>query len=184
MAASDVTRKEPFLTGFSKHLHGSAKRSKQRSIQLFRKKALRDSTSSFARLFENVLPAAWLAGIDPTLRIRDFPLILVFWAWFAQIIEGNASCSKALSMIQSWSVAAGLAGPKGATSGYCQARMRLPDEFLDRISNRILGSLHVSGVPSTLRGLLLQQIHRCHSFRIYDTYEVRPPCGPACRCGL
>jgi hypothetical protein len=87
MAASDVTRKEPFLTGFSKHLHGSAKRSKQRSIQLFRKKALRDSTSSFARLFENFLPAAWLAGIDPTLRIRDFPLILVFWAWFAQIIE-------------------------------------------------------------------------------------------------
>src|ERR1035437_2778912 len=107
MAASDVTQKEPFLTGFSKHLYGSAKRSTQRSIQLFRKKALRDSTSSFARLFENILPAAWLAGIDPTRRIRDFPLILVFWAWFAQIIEGNASCSKALSMIQSWSVAAG-----------------------------------------------------------------------------
>jgi len=113
-----VTQKEPFLTGFSKHLYGSAKRSKQRSIQLFRKKALRDSTSSFARLFENILPAAWLAGIDPTRRIRDFPLILVYWAWFAQILERNASCSKALSMIQSWSVAAGLAGPKGGTSGY------------------------------------------------------------------
>jgi hypothetical protein len=47
----------------------------------------------------------------------------------------------------------------------------------------LIGSF-VSVVPSTLRGLLLQQIHRCHSFRIYDTYEVRPPCGPACRCGL
>lgn len=86
MAASDVTQKEPFRTGFSKHLCGSAKRSKQRSIQLFRKKALRDSTSYFARLFENVLPAAWLAGIDPTRRVRDFPLILVFWDWFGQII--------------------------------------------------------------------------------------------------
>jgi len=114
MAASDVTQKEPFLTGFSKHLYGSAKRSKQRSILLFRKNAFRDSTSSFARLFENILPAAWLAGIDPTRRIRDFPLILVFWAWFAQIIDGNASCSKALSMIQSWRSPQAWPDPKAA----------------------------------------------------------------------
>jgi hypothetical protein len=157
MAASDVTQKEPFLTGFSKHLYGSAKRSKQRSIQLFRKKALRDSTSSFARLFENILPAAWLAGIDPTQRIRDFPLILVFWAWFAQIIEGNASCSKALSMIQSWAVATGLAGPKGGTSGYCQARIRLPDDFLDRIDARITRSLRGATRPDDLwHGLIVK----------------------------
>jgi hypothetical protein len=42
----------------------------------------------------------------------------------------------------------------------------------------------VSGVRSALHRDLLQQIHKCHSFRIYDTYEFRPPCGPACRCGL
>ncbi len=150
MAALDVTQKEPFLTGFPSNLFGSAKRSKQRLIQIFRKDALRNSTSSFARLFEYVLPAAWLAGVDPTQRVRDFPLILVFWAWFAQIIEGNASCSKALTMIQSWSLAAGLDGPKGGTSGYCQARMRLPDDFLDRINTRVIASLRNATLPDDL----------------------------------
>jgi len=188
MAASDVTQKEPFLTGFSKHLCGSAKRSKQRSIQIFRKKALRDSTSSFARLFENVLPAAWLAGIDPTRRIRDFPLILVFWAWFAQIIEGNASCSKALSMIQAWSVAAGLVGPKGGTSGYCQARIRLSDDFLDQIGTRIIGSLQGATRPDDLWHGLVVKAFDGTSVQLDDTaanQQVYPqPSGQKPGCGF
>ena len=42
--------------------------------------------------------------------------------------------------------------------------------------------LKVSGVPSALHRDLLRRIHRCHSFRIYDTYELRLPCAPAFRC--
>lgn len=57
----------------------------------------------------------------------------------------------ALSSIRSWAVAAGLAGPKGRTRGYCQARMRLPDDFLDRIDSRIIGSLHAATRPDDLR---------------------------------
>lgn len=45
-------------------------------------------------------------------------------------------------MFQSWSVTAGLTGPKGGTSEYCLARMRLPDDFLARIDTRIMDSLN------------------------------------------
>jgi transcriptional regulator with XRE-family HTH domain len=40
---------------------------------------------------------------------------------------------------------------------------------------------NVSGVRSALHRDLLRRIHRCHRFRIYDTYEVSPPWGEAHR---
>jgi RNA-directed DNA polymerase len=72
---------------------------------------------------------------------------------------------------------------------YCEGRLQL---IVNRAKSRaaplkqcaFLGYRIVSGVRSALHRDLLQQIHKCHSFRIYDTYEFRPPCGPACRCGL
>jgi len=53
-------------------------------------------------LFESLIPPGFLAGIDTTKRQRFFGQIPVFWAWLAQIFEANASCSKALGLIQSW----------------------------------------------------------------------------------
>lgn len=38
----------------------------------------------------------------------------------------------------------------------------------------------VSVVPSALHRHLLGRIHRRHSLRVYDTYDVRLPYGPAC----
>jgi hypothetical protein len=74
-------------------------------------------------LFEDVLPAEFLVGIDKTKRNRHFGAIPVFWAWLGQILEENASCSRGLSLIQTWCVGAGLKPPTGDTSSYCQSRM-------------------------------------------------------------
>lgn len=48
-----------------------------------------------------MLPGEFLASIDPTERQRSFGHIPVFRAWLAQILEANASCQKAVGLIQS-----------------------------------------------------------------------------------
>ncbi len=53
-------------------------------------------------LFEDVLSGDFLTSIAPTLRQRSFGHLPVFWAWLAQILEANASCQKAVGLIQSW----------------------------------------------------------------------------------
>ena len=98
---------------------------------------MRASISGYALVFESVLPPEFMERIDPTKRHRKFGHIPVFWAWLAQILEGNASCSKALGLIQSWYQASGLIAPTGGTSGYCMARVGLREEFLAQISKRI-----------------------------------------------
>ena len=130
---SGVNQKAPFLAGFSKHLFGRAKRGAQEKMRRFRQLALRHSLAGYALLFENVLEPEFLASVDPTNRNRHFGHLPVFWAWIGQILEHNASCSRALGLIQAWSSGAGIPAPKGDTSGYCQSRQRLSTIFLEKV---------------------------------------------------
>ena len=118
-------------------MYGRAKCCAQELILRIRQKAQRNSLSGYGMLFEDVLPAEFLEGIDQTKRKRHFGAIPVFWAWLGQILEKNASCSRALSLIQAWCLGAGLEPPVGDTSPYCQARMRVPDEFFQKILARV-----------------------------------------------
>jgi hypothetical protein len=136
-----VKQNEPFLAGFSRHLYGRAKRSVQEAMQRFRLAALRHCPGGYGLLFDDVLPAEFLCEVDKTKRNRHFGGIPVFWAWVAQILEHNASCSRGLSLIQAWCKGAGLAAPKGDTSSYCQGRKRLSEKFLDQIFSQITTTL-------------------------------------------
>lgn len=92
-------------------------------------------------MFTDVLPAAFLKRIDPTKRNRHFGHIPVFWAWLAQVLEGNASCSKAIGFVQSWCRSQSLPVPSSDTSSYCKARCRLSDAFLGEVAQRVGESL-------------------------------------------
>jgi hypothetical protein len=141
---------QPTLTGFPRTVFASAKRRLQASVRLARLRVLRHSLCGYALLFSRFLPAAWLEAIDPTARQRHFGHIPVFWAWLAQILEANASCTKALGLIQAWSRSAGLPVPTGGSGGYCTARLRIDEDFLQAISGRITACLDQAVRPSDL----------------------------------
>lgn len=166
-----MTQKEPFLTGFSKHLCGKAKRSAQAVISDFRKRSARRSISSYGRFFAAVLPAEFLASIDTTKRQRHFDQVTVFWAWISQILGANASCSVAVSLIQTWCVKVGREVPDSNTSSYCQARQRIPVPFLDAILARIDARLATAVRPVDLwHGFTLKAIDGT-SVQLCDTPE-------------
>ena len=119
-------------------------------MRVERAKVLRQSFCGYALLFSSFLPATFLEANDPTLRQRHFGHIPVFWAWLAQILEANTSCTKALGLIQAWSRGAGLPVPTGGSSGYCNARQRLDESFLKTIFETITASLNRSVRPSDL----------------------------------
>ena len=117
-----MKKKQPFLTGFSHHLFGSAKRSAQ---ALFQDKVGEFGSTTLpclAMLFEHVLPQSKLIewSEHKRKRIYDFPTIL--WAWCSQILEANASCHKAVSNVQAWREQLGLPAPSPQTKAYCEAR--------------------------------------------------------------
>ena len=133
--------KQPFLTSFPLTVFATATRRIQAALRAQLQRVLRSSISGYALLFESVLEPDFLEGIDPTKRQRSFGHIPVFWAWLAQILEANASCSKAVGLIQGWYQASGLAAPRGGTSGYCMARKNLREDFLAQVAHRITVTL-------------------------------------------
>ncbi len=127
------------------------------------------SICGLAVFFEDLLPAEWMSGIDPTVPQRHFGHVSVFRAWCMQILEGNASCGRALGLLQSWYQQAGLPVPRGDTSSYCQARRRLDVRFLDSILERINSSLIQSTAERDLwHGLRLKAIDGS-SVQLHDT---------------
>lgn len=129
-------KQQPVLANFPSHVFATARRRFQAGIRRLRESLAGESLSGYAVMFADVLPAPFLKGIDNTRRNRHFGHQPVFWAWLAQILEGNASCSKAIGFIQSWCRSQNLPIPSSDTSSYCKARPRLSDSFLDRIAGR------------------------------------------------
>ena len=179
---------QPTLTGFPRTFFATAKRHLQAAIREERSQVIRQSLCGYALLFSRFLPASFLESIDPTRRQRHFGHIPVFWAWLAQILEANASCTKALGLIQAWSRSSGLPVPAGDSSGYCGARQRLSETFLKAAFEKITDSLNRSIRTEDLwHGHVIKAIDGS-SVKLIDTPKnqaVYPqPCTQKPGCGF
>lgn len=159
------------MTGFSTALFGSKKRSTQDNIRAKRKKLAASGLSDFALLFQSFLPAIFFNEISFNQRQRTYTETVVFWAWLAQVLLFNASCSKAVSLIRSWCVANGIQPPSAETGAYCQARKRLRLKFLQDIYSRISEVLNRRIRPQDRwKGMIVKSIDGS-SVQLMDTLE-------------
>lgn len=151
--------KQLVLTGFPHTVFATAKRRAQVAIQDLRKSLFKTKLSGYTVFFQEVLPSSFLDEIKPEGRQRHFGATMLFWAWLAQILEANASCNKAVSLVQAWCRALKLPVPSSDTSAYCQARGRLTTGFLDQISQRVQTTLS-------------QRITRCDLWRGHELKAI------------
>jgi hypothetical protein len=128
-----VKKTNQFLPGISTQLQGRAKRRQLEALRILREKLLPRSIADIAVLFGGILPAAVLEQEQSDIRKRTYPEVVTFWAWISQLLECNVSCSSAVTFVQNWHASAGLSIPAFDTSSYCRARMRLSNEFLNRM---------------------------------------------------
>lgn len=147
-----------------------------------------ESISDYGTLFDFVLPLERLRQGSRTLRERLFPEVVTFWAWVSQIMEGNGSCAKAVTLIQGWYEQAKLPLPSVNTSSFCRARQRLSDEFLNSVDELI----HFHS-EARLQEYQLWRGHRLKaidgtSFQLMDTPENQEeypqPSGQVPGCGF
>lgn len=109
--------------------------------------------------FSHILPADFLNGLSVSQRVRMYCNVVVFWTWLAQILETNASLTKAVSLVQAWSKDAGLPVPNEDTGSYSRGRGRLGMEFLEATSQRVGEYLNARiGPEDTYQGHVVKSI--------------------------
>lgn len=109
--------------------------------------------------FADWIDPQFLDSMFTSMRSRHFDNPSVFWAWIAQTLEGSASLSKGLGLIQSWARASGRKPPSGDTGGYCKGRQRLGEPFLEAVHARLCSQMRARAASANLwRGLRVLSI--------------------------
>jgi len=164
-------KQQPLLTSFPSTVFATAKRKIQAAIQAARKQLISDSLSGYALLFEPILGSDFLRQIDETKRQRHYGTIPTFWAWLGQILELNAACTRAVSMVQTWNIAQGLPQPSSNTTAYCNARSRMSMSFLQSVADKTTSTLNARVIErDQWRGLTLKAIDGS-SLQLLDTVK-------------
>jgi len=90
-------------------------------------------------LFGSWIPTAALEpeSSGPNSRQRLFPLEMTFWAFLGQILNPGTSCREALRQILALGSLHQVDPSDEQTSGYCQARARLPLKRLQQILGQV-----------------------------------------------
>ncbi len=90
-------------------------------------------------LFGRWLPHHWLCPTEegPCSRQRQWPLRLTFWTFLAQVLSPGSACRAAVRHAQAHAELEGRPVPADSDSAYCQARRRLPLEFLQECVARV-----------------------------------------------
>src|SRR6266704_2056700 len=90
-------------------------------------------------LFGALLPRHWLSPAEegPGSRQRHWPRRLTFWTFLAQVLSPGSSCRAAVRQAQAHARLEDRPVPADEDSAYCQARARLPLEFLHEAIQRV-----------------------------------------------
>jgi hypothetical protein len=90
-------------------------------------------------LFERFLPHHTLCPTEegPCSRQRRWSLRLTFWTFLAQVLSPGSTCRAAVRQAQAQARLEGRPVPADDDSAYCQARQRLPQEFLLECVQRV-----------------------------------------------
>ncbi len=94
-------------------------------------------SNSIGLPFKDLLPETVITEIIHELKIkyrcRLFDPIVTLWAFLSQVLDVDKSCHKAVSRVIAYLAGEGVELPSTDTSAYCQARIRLPEEFLQKL---------------------------------------------------
>ncbi|QIR36091.1 IS4 family transposase [Tolypothrix sp. PCC 7910] len=101
---------------------------------------LKDKLSQSLGLpFQELLPESAIKQAISELKIkykkRLFDPIITLWAFLSQVLDTDKSCHNAVSKIIAHLAEEEVEIPSSDTSGYCQARARLPEKLLEKLFN-------------------------------------------------
>jgi hypothetical protein len=116
------------------------------------------SLSHLAALFQHrVGPDLAKASKGPNSRQRIFSMPVTFWAFLSQILSPNSSCREAVRKVGALLHLEHNRQIDEDTSAYCQARLRLPLEMLEKVGLRVANGLeNMSPLASRWQGRVVK----------------------------
>jgi hypothetical protein len=124
-------------------------------LHSFHRRLAGEGACSLAGVVGELIPKHQLDRLRGSgCRRRVFMPAATFWSFLAQVLSPTQPCREAVRQVQAMRRLRRKSTIASGTGAYCQARRRLPEPVLERISEGIAGMLAEAAAPARLwRGL-------------------------------
>lgn len=109
----------------------------RRQVQFLRRQFLQEGELPFADLLTSHTVAQALAASEVVWKDRIYTPLMTLWVFLSQVLSADHSCRGAVARFMAHRLSQGQPACSSKTGGYCQARKRLPMEFIANIARSI-----------------------------------------------
>jgi hypothetical protein len=109
---------------------------RSRQVRRFRQQLADAPALPFADLLPTALVQQALEDEQVTFRQRLYSPLVTLWVFLSQVLDPDHSCRAAVARFLAWRSARALPPCSADTSAYCQARLRLPEGVLARLTRQ------------------------------------------------
>jgi hypothetical protein len=109
---------------------------RSRQLRRFRDQLRHAPALPFADLLPDDVVAQALRDERVGFRDRLFSPLVTLWVFLSQVLDPDHSCAAAVARLLAWRQARSLPPCSADTSAYCQARLRLPEGVLARLTRQ------------------------------------------------
>ena len=119
-------------------------------FEFLRRQFLQDGQLPFADVLSRETVQQALDLIDVAWNERIYTPLITLWIFLGQVISADHSCRAAVARFVAQRVSRGQRACSSHTGADCQARKRLPEQFLAHIARGVGKALHKKAQPEWL----------------------------------
>lgn len=106
----------------------------RQQIRFLRRQFLQDGELPFSDVLSAEIVEQALAALDVVWNDRIYTPLVTLWVFLGQVLSQDHSCRAAVARLIAHRVSHGQRPCSAETGGYCQARKRLPEEFVAAVA--------------------------------------------------
>src|SRR6476660_4953749 len=110
----------------------------QQQVSFLRRQFLQDGGLPFSNVLSEEVVAQALTAIGAFWMDRIYSPLVTLWVFLGQVLSADHSCRAAVARLIAHRISRGQGPGSPETGAYCQARQRLPEQFLCDVA-RVVG---------------------------------------------
>ena len=142
----------------------------RQQVRFLRRQFLQDGDFPFCNILSEQIVSKALTAIEACWLDRIYSPLITLWVFLGQVLSQDHSCRAAVARLIAHRVSRGQRPCSAETGAYCQARKRLPEEFVSEVARQTGRALETSAEERWL--------WKCRRVLVYDGSTVSMPDTP------
>lgn len=108
----------------------------RQQVRFLRRQFLQDDSLPFSHVLSEAIVLQALTAVGAVWKDRIYSPLMTLWVFLEQVLSADHSCRAAVARLITHRISQGQSACSAETSAYCQARKRLPENFVSEVARQ------------------------------------------------